>query len=363
MKYIKQLDSIRAIAVIFVIISHWTAEENVINEFQIGPIGVNIFFVLSGFLITWILFEYRDKAESLHSSKTAVLKNFYFRRTLRIFPIYYLTIFVLLLFHKSTDTNIQSAFLYYLTYTSNFYLYKMQAWDGMLSHFWSLAVEEQFYLIWPWIILFINKKYFLPVIVCFILIGTISQIIFLNIEMGFGLTFTCFDSFGLGALLSWQITQKKKGLNKFYSILTIIASLALVIFVLDRLGMISYVPFRTIVSIIALWVVTYIMQHQQTNKLKFKFILNNPILIFIGKISYGIYVYHLIIPSFYYKILSRILPEAGVDSYWVKLFLLQSALLLLLISWLSYILIEKRFLVLKKHFSYLSQRKHDSTYA
>jgi len=175
MKYIKQLDSLRAIAVILVIISHWIPATNVINRIPNGAIGVDIFFVLSGFLISKILFDQRNNAELLNIPKFTLVKNFYVRRTLRIFPIYYLTIFVLLLFSKSTGTNIQSAFAYFLTYTSNFYFFKIQTWDGMVSHLWSLAVEEQFYLIWPWIILFSNKKYFLHIITIFILIGVLSN--------------------------------------------------------------------------------------------------------------------------------------------------------------------------------------------
>ena len=92
MKYVKQLDSIRAIAVLLVIVFHWSPKPVLAGaQYNYGHIGVEIFFVLSGFLITRILLENRNEAERLYQKKK-VLKSFYVRRFLRIFPIYYLTV-------------------------------------------------------------------------------------------------------------------------------------------------------------------------------------------------------------------------------------------------------------------------------
>lgn len=358
MKYIKQLDSIRAIAVILVIISHWIPSTNLINRILNGAIGVDIFFVLSGFLISKILFDNRNKAEELNISKSTLLKNFYVRRTLRIFPIYYLTIFALLLFSKSTGTNIQSAFVYFVTYTSNFYFFNIQGWDGMVSHLWSLAVEEQFYLIWPWIILFSNKKYFLHIISIFIFIGVLSQYLMSGVKMSSVLTFTCFDAFGLGAILSWIITYSNDKLKKFYFIISIVSAISFFFFLLGLIqNKWTFIPLRTIVSLITLWIITYIVIYHNTNSLKFKFILNNRVLIFLGKISYGLYLYHNIIPStLNSKIINiyinPLLPDLLYKKYWGQLFLLENTILLVVISWLSFIFIEKRFLNLKKYFEY-----------
>src|SRR5258706_16450661 len=103
MRYIKQLDSVRAIAVLLVIISHWIPPYYLINKIPNGGLGVDTFFVLSGFLITWILLSNRQKAEQEDILKRSVIKNFYIRRTLRIFPIYYLVLILLLIFHSYTD--------------------------------------------------------------------------------------------------------------------------------------------------------------------------------------------------------------------------------------------------------------------
>lgn len=357
MKYIKQLDSLRAIAVLFVIVHHWVANNifNRITNGSIGSIGVDIFFVLSGFLITKILFDNRNEADKSGISKSIVIKNFYIRRTLRIFPIYYLTIFLLLIFHKHTGSNIKSAFIYFVTYTSNFYFFKVKAWEPMISHLWSLAVEEQFYLIWPWIILFANKKYYLHIIICFIMVGILSQYLMRDIKLFDFVTFTCFDAFGLGALLSWQITFNTKMFNRFYAVVSIFAFAAFIFFVIGvKQQNWAYVPIRTIVSVIALWIITYIVSNAETGSLKLKIIFNNRILIFLGKISYGIYLYHEIYTHFIYKLIIEKYVNSHLP-YFLKDFmqiisLAENFIILVLISWLSYVLIEKRFLSLKKFF-------------
>lgn len=359
MKYLKQLDVLRAVAVILVIIHHWIPPVSLSNKLQLGAIGVDIFFVLSGFLITRILFQYRIESDLSGMNKKSVLKIFYIRRTLRIFPIYYLVILILLFFNKYTGTNIASAFPFFLTYTSNFYFFKIQAWDGMISHLWSLAVEEQFYLIWPLLILFINKKYYLPVIVSFILIGVLSQYYLRNIDMSNYLTFTCFDAFGIGALLAWKLTFNNENLNLFYKRLNFLFITALFIFIIGiKTNLDFFVPFRLLHSIIALWVISSIIIKQDSIFFN-NALFNNKILISIGKISYGLYLYHNFIPKlnsiFINTYINPLLPKKFLEENLKLLILIENITLLLIISWLSYIFIEKYFLNLKKHFVYTKE--------
>jgi peptidoglycan/LPS O-acetylase OafA/YrhL len=358
LKYIKQLDTLRAVAVILVIISHWIPAGALINKTPNGIIGVDIFFVLSGFLISKILLDNRIKAEATGVSKSTVIKNFYIRRCLRIFPIYYLVIFLLLIFSTATGTNIKGEFLYFFTYTSNIYFFKIKTWDGIISHLWSLAVEEQFYILFPWLLLFINKKYLLHVITGFILIGVISQFLMSNIKMSEILTFCCFDAFGLGALLAWQVSYRPQKIKKFYAITSIVAVIALALFIT---GIIqkqwNYVPLKTIISVIALWIITYIVSNSASNTIRLKFFWNSSILIFLGRISYGIYLYHNIIPhmlnlNIINKYVNPLLPDFLYKTYWPQLYFVENVILLILIAWLSYTFIEKRFLNLKKYFSY-----------
>jgi peptidoglycan/LPS O-acetylase OafA/YrhL len=145
MKYQPRLDSLLFFAVLLVIASHWLPNSVIIKIFpNIGHVGVGIFFVLSGYLITVNLI----RLKSINLSEA--LKIFYVNRTLRIFPIYYLLLIICFFMNVEGWSG---NYIYYLTYTTNFRLYDIQEWVGPFSHLWSLAIEEQFYLIWPIIFL------------------------------------------------------------------------------------------------------------------------------------------------------------------------------------------------------------------
>ncbi|WP_291984070.1 acyltransferase [Luteitalea sp.] len=139
--YYPQLDALRAVAVIGVLIDHTTDWCR-----GMGGAGVRVFFVLSGFLITEILLRARDTG---HATPGRVLWAFYVRRALRIVPLAYAAVAVVWLL----DTRGARDFVWwYLTFTTNVLLVREQWWVP-LGHFWSLAVEEQFYLLWPLVVL------------------------------------------------------------------------------------------------------------------------------------------------------------------------------------------------------------------
>jgi peptidoglycan/LPS O-acetylase OafA/YrhL len=358
MKHIKQLDSLRAIAVTFVLIGHYFPSFYMWKYFPIGAIGVDIFFVLSGFLITNILINQRDLNDSFKCNKLKIISNFYIRRILRIFPIYYIFIIFIYLFSSIFQANINSALPYLLTYTVNIYFFKKNGFSGEISHLWTLAVEEQFYFIWPWIVLFTKKYLLLYIIIVFISIGVFGKIIMVNNSMGGYLTFNCFDAFGFGALFSYFYSTPKENFIKFNKSISFLAFFSFILFVYGLFHQ-RYVPLRTLNSIIALYIITYIVMHNESRSLFFKYVLNNKVLIFIGKISYGIYLYHLIVLAFvnskYFNLhFNSLLPDLVYRKYWNYLFLFENIFLLLLISWFSFILIEIKFLNLKKYFSYNS---------
>ncbi|MDA3186969.1 acyltransferase [Pseudomonas aeruginosa] len=153
---IKGLDGLRAISVLFVIMSHaeaWQAlgiTSGAVRSALSAQTGVNIFFVLSGFLITYLLIKEKEATGKID------IIAFIKRRALRIFPLYYLSIFFLMYMSHTGKANIPNcSFVYALTYTINFYP-KECAYSAM-SHFWSLSVEEHFYIFWP-IIFCLGKR-------------------------------------------------------------------------------------------------------------------------------------------------------------------------------------------------------------
>ena len=122
----------------------------ILDRVNLGGLGVGLFFVLSGFLITGILLQGRPDG-SASGNRPRFMKQFYVRRFLRIFPIYYLVLIGITILGSERSEVMPWLF----TYTTNIYI-----WDHLtflrFSHFWTLAVEEQFYLFWPLLLLFLR---------------------------------------------------------------------------------------------------------------------------------------------------------------------------------------------------------------
>ena len=147
-----QLDALRAIAVTMVLYSHFYAAGG--SSFW-GHIGVRLFFVLSGFLITRLLLEARAAAAF---ETGPALKAFYIRRALRIFPPY----FAVLAFVWLVDLEqSRGSLVWHALYLSNFWYALQNNWNPwVLCHFWSLSIEEQFYLAWPLVVLLVPRRRF-----------------------------------------------------------------------------------------------------------------------------------------------------------------------------------------------------------
>jgi peptidoglycan/LPS O-acetylase OafA/YrhL len=141
-----ELDGLRAVAAFAVLVGHLYPRSTwVVDGFHFGRFGVDLFFILSGFLIVNILLQGRAGIER-GRSLAGQLKNFYVRRVLRIFPLYF---GILLVFGVLRYGTVPSQFWWHATYTSNYGTALYGINFGNFEHFWSLCVEEQFYLVIP----------------------------------------------------------------------------------------------------------------------------------------------------------------------------------------------------------------------
>lgn len=342
--YFSRLDTVRCYAVLMVVFAHifsvWTWRDSTKYLLPLGNFGVVVFFVLSGFLITFLLLK-----ESKGKPIGLILKEFYIRRSLRIFPIYYLFLIVC---YSVNVGGLREYGLFPWLYLNNIYVFDRNSWMGEYSHLWTLAVEEQFYLVWPFLILFLrkNSRLLLSILLGVVLVSTFSRFIMLN----WGLSerqatvfpIANFDFFAFGALLalgktcidskleSWGRPAVLVGVLLYYGSYYLLESQ--MFFVVKHLAM----------GITASGLVIIALYSKNIEN-----VFHNRITMHLGKISYGIYLYHNFVIARYPDMAEYFGIAAGETVYVRAILLL---LFIFLISELSFLLIEKPILRFKDRF-------------
>lgn len=353
LSYNKQIDGLRGIAILAVLVFHFIRFDNIyISRLPFGQ-GVNLFFVISGYLITKILLVNKTNIEQGTTSLKQVIKSFYFRRSIRIFPIYYLTIIFLLIINFQNTSKVWE---WLVTYTTNFYIsIDHNPYIGSFHHLWSLAVEEQFYLIWPFLILFIPIKHIEKLIVFAILMSVLFKI-FYYINFGSSVainahTISCADSLGFGALVAYWSLYKPEIISKINNVklsvlLSFIPFVYFIIYPRDFHSVVI-VGNNFLFSVFAF----FIILRASESKFTFvtKYILENKLVIHIGKISYGIYLYHFFMPDFFNQMIDWFPKYFNIDSPYKTFYLFLFSIIFAELSWY---IIEKPILKLKKRFEY-----------
>lgn len=347
--YLPQLDGVRALAVLLVVVQHWVA-----NPFNMGApfgfIGVTMFFVLSGYLISRILFAAKERQDKQGATLGKSLKIFYARRFLRIFPIYYLTVFVL---WAAKDPYAREAITWLLTYTVNFFFLK-GGLKSSIGHLWTLAIEEQYYLVYPFIVLFCTPRQRIRALWVMCAVALVSRIVIdrMGVRVADNKYFTLgnFDSFAMGGMLAhWEGARGKAAVQAFFrkpstGILTVaaVAVFGVLGLALGDRGSGRVIWFRTIISVGSLYVVGLALLE---SKLLGK-VLANRVLVYIGKVSYGLYLYHVYAHHF----LQLIYPDAQKLSY--PVLLVAYSVITMMVTSASWFLIEKPINGLKSRFKY-----------
>lgn len=303
MGYIKGINGLRAFAVALVIFQHYIISYVYRSDSSLGSIGVTVFFVISGFLITGILIQ--EKEDVTRSTWDKLIK-FYSRRILRIFPIYYLVLSVGFLSGIYWFSEINK--LWHIFYATNIYIFLTGQGTGYTSHFWSLDVEEQFYIIWPALVLLTPNKHLIELFVVSILLAAVSltfrPLFGYNDLSAYALPFSHFDSLGSGALLSVFVKKKNQDnllkIKPYMIICGVIFTLSICIIrdlKSDAPGVESALVLMNAMTIITTCLtIIYIFLNQESKLVKFleiKFISG------IGVISYGLYLYHLLVPELF----------------------------------------------------------------
>lgn len=360
--YFKQLDGFRFVSVTSVMIFHFV-HLRLVQSIPLGY-GVLFFFVLSSFLITRILLVAKQNNEALGQGHFFSLRQFYLRRALRIFPIYYLMVAFLLIINWKPSRDIM---VYLLTYTIN---YKIgSGYDvGNMGHLWSLAVEEQFYILFPFLIFFVPTRYLFGLLASITVLGVAARaalylyesdnIYFSNFNF-----LSALDSLGMGGMLAYLSLYRRAEVIKVVSNRMVFAAMALAFLVAmlttysfntgtERFTFGNMVVLRFLFNALSFWILGWAVLIGYTGWLKL--FLENSVVTYLGRISYGLYLYHFFIPGFLGVALAYLKIDAlkgdGTSMIIVRACLY--AMVTVAVASVSWFLIEKPCNNLKRYVEY-----------
>ena len=375
--HLPALDGIRGLAILLVLFFHlfWSDTKDAHGLLALIAIfwrssysGVHLFFALSGFLITGILV---DTLETPHYFKT-----FYARRSLRIFPLYYASVLLLAVLAPLLHLHWNGWLPYFLTYTSNLALWRTSIVLDLgrfnIDHFWSLQVEEQFYLVWPFLVFRIRKLSTLITVSltgCVLILGLrifftamASHPMFSWRYLTYSPTFSCADNILFGCCLAALIrTHWRDRVLHWAPRVGAVCAVILAIFAFKNGGLgflpddpgqrFYFVPTIgfTLFALGYTSLIAMALRKQSLTQRAF----SNPVLRFFGRYSYGLYVFHYSLAGFFTRPLRAFFFEhSHSKALSVLLGAIVIGLLSIVAAMISYRFFEAPILSLKRYFGY-----------
>ncbi|UOE41527.1 acyltransferase [Chryseobacterium suipulveris] len=351
--YLPGLNGIRAIAAMSVIVSHIGLNLKLYDipnfgGYSLANFGVTMFFALSGFLITYLLLKEKEKMG------TIAIRKFYFRRLLRIWPLYYFYLIVTLVVLGFSINSYSWMYLFMLPNVP-FALEAASVFPATLphlAHYWSVGVEEQFYGFWPW---FIKKsKRLFRILVGFAVFFFLIKVLLtvLNAPKFIVVLFhyTRFGCLGMGGIAAFLLVKGNKSFLSIFQnrIVELCAWFVFLLISINQFHLFSIVDHE--IATLA----TLVIIINQVNNQKKLISLENKVFDYLGKISYGLYIYNPLIIF----LISFVLKDLLTSSLFVNLILIYSVtiLVVILVSHLSYFYFESKFLKWKDKFAVVKSK-------
>jgi peptidoglycan/LPS O-acetylase OafA/YrhL len=289
---IRALDGLRGVAVLLVLFHHtirYFAARNSVNNrvlqfFESLHIGVDLFFVLSGFLITSILLEHRESSN--------YFKAFYWRRLLRIFPLYYLSLATFAIVEQGLLKEGRP--LWYLLFGSNVLTTLKGPQPELLAPLWSIALEEQFYLLWPGVVLLLDRRALLTCCVGLFLLQPIVRA-FMP-EMAYTNPLMHLDGLLIGSAMAACMPEIRLLMRKYAKAISL-ASWISIAYIIFR-GTTSYVRywsgplFFDLADFSLISLCFAILLLRTLSKQRELRVLNSSVIVRVGLYSYSIYLFH-----------------------------------------------------------------------
>lgn len=356
------LDGVRGLAVLMVMFFHFFQRENFLDVAfghaltsfsRIGQTGVDLFFALSGFLITGILIDAKGSAH--------FLKNFYARRILRILPLQYVALAFIFFLPPLVSNAAWVPFhqqLWGWLYATNLAKTFGVGVPRLPEHFWSLAVEEHFYLVWPAVVLLCTRRGLYRACMICIGIGFISRVLLLHFHMSvFFFTLTRLDGLAVGAWIAIFV-RGPLGLSRIKILkplwLFLGSLLVLAPFWLFENGHAGFTGEVFKYFLVAVFYGSMLLCVLDIGHPRIGKAMSNHVLTTLGKYSYGLYVWDSIIQGWLHPYLSRgaFAPFVGNKYLLIASCMCAQFATTFLAALLSWHLFEKHFLKLKRFFRY-----------
>ena len=368
--FFPNLDGLRFFSFFIVFLTHSLSTENVsiqqswlyktinMRLFAGGEIGVSFFFVLSGFLISYLLLVEKEMTNRID------VKAFYIRRILRIWPLYYFVvlfgffIFPLLKTYFGQVPNETSDPLLCFTFLNNFNrIINGDSDSSVMTMMWSVAIEEQFYLVWPVLFYLIPVKKYKFIFISVFLLSTLFRVFYIHKTQIDWHTFGVISDMAIGGLGAYLVINSKWFLNK-------IENLPKAIILLIYFLTFSYIIFKQEIfatntmqilkRVVMAGTFIFIILEQNYAKNSLFKVGNWKTISWLGKYTYGLYCLH----GIGVLICITLLGKLSLNHYSWQIWVFQlpiSLLLSIFISWVSYTYFESWFLKLKSRFSYITK--------